>query len=383
MNKRIIPALTLAAAALVVLWAAGAFRTGVIDPDAAVPRQKGEAPPRATAQARTETVTEFFEAVGTIRPRTETRIEAQITGKVRKVHVRAGDFVRRGDPLIELDDREPASRMAQAGDALASTQAERERARQAVKEAEAALDNAKAQFQRILALAKDRAVTAREEDQARSDFLQAEARVRQAREGLASAQARTARAAEALEETKIALGHAVIRAPEDMEVARRSVEPGDLAVPGKALLVVQTAGAMRLEAHVREGLIGNVRVGGELDVSIPALSRTVAGVVEEVAPSADPATRTFLVKVGLPDMTRTYVGMFGRLLVPSASREAVLVDAAAVRRVGQLETVLVKEGEAWRSVYVKTGQRRGADVEILSGLSGGETVGLWGAAHAG
>lgn len=381
MKKSLALAATAAAVILAILWSAGAFRTDTIAPGPASAPGTAE-PPKATATARLETVEEYFEAVGTVRPRTETSIEAQITAKVREVRVRAGDFVKRGEPLIVLDDREASSREAQARDALKSATAGREQARQGVKEAEAALANAESQFQRILKLRASDAVTKREEDQARSEFLQAEARVRQAREALAGAEAGAARAAEALEETRIALGHAVIRAPEDMEVARRSVEPGDLAVPGKPLLVVQTAGAMRLEAHVREGLVGAVRVGGELGVAIPALSRTVTGVVEEVSPSADPATRTFLVKVGLPEVGRAYTGMFGRLLVPSGSREAVLVDAAAVRRVGQLETVLVKEGDVWRSAYVKAGARRGPDVEILSGLSGGETVGLWGAVHA-
>ena len=340
------------------------------------------AAPGATAKVRTQTVDEIYEAVGTIRPRTETRIEAQVTGKVRKVHVRAGDFVRRGEPLVELDDRESRSRQAQAEDGLRSATAAREEARQSVKEAQAALGNADSQFRRILALRESQAVTQREEDQARSEFLQAEARVRRAQESLAGAEAGVARVAAALDETRIALGHTIIRAPEDMEVAKRSVEPGDLAVPGKALLVVQTAGTMRLEAYVREGLIGSLHVGGELGVVIPALERPATGVVEEIVPSADPTTRTFLVRVGLPDIMGAQTGMFGRLLVPSGRREAVLVDAAAIRRVGQLETVLVDEGGAWRSIYVKTGARHGADVEVLSGLSGGETVGLWGVTDA-
>lgn len=365
--------------AFAILLPLGGCGSDTIDPAARQPT-KTVAAPKATTQVRTEEVDELYEAVGTIRPRTETRIEAQVTGKVRKVLVRAGDFVRRGEPLIELDDREGKSRLAQAGDGLRSAKAMREEARQAVKEAQAALTNADAQFRRILALRKDQAVTQREEDQARAEFLQAEARVRRAQEALAGAEAGVARAAEALEETRIALGHTIIRAPEDMEVARRMAEPGDLAVPGKPLLIVQTAGTMRLEAHVREGLIGSVRVGRELGVSIPALGRSGLGVVEEVVPSADPATRTFLVKVGLPDSLGGHTGMFGRLLVPSGTHDAVLVDAAAVRRVGQLETVLVNEEGTWRSVFVKTGARRGADVEVLSGLSGSETVGLWGAA---
>ena len=91
-------------------------------------------------------------------------------------------------------------------------------------------------------------------------------------------------------------------------------------------------------------------------------------------PSADPATRTFLVKVGLPDLPGAYPGMFGRLLVPAGTRRAVLVPASAVRRVGQMETVAVHEDGGWRSVFVKTGKESGGLIEVLSGLRGGETV---------
>jgi HlyD family secretion protein len=161
-------------------------------------------------------------------------------------------------------------------------------------------------------------------------------------------------------------------------VVKRMVEPGDLAMPGKPLLIVQTAGSMRLEAYVREGLINEVQPNKELMVRIDSLKKTVKGTVEEVVPSADPKTRTFLVKVGLPDLIGAYPGMFGILLVPAGSRQAVLVPTEAVRRVGQLETVMVQEGRDWRTYSVKTGQTHGDLIEVLSGLNGNETVALFG-----
>ncbi|MBU1004028.1 MAG: efflux RND transporter periplasmic adaptor subunit [Proteobacteria bacterium] len=381
-HQRALTAAIAAATVLLILWFSGVFPGNSLTPGV-IPRAGAPLPPpQVTAKARLEETLDLVESVGTIRPRTETRIEAQVTGKVREVRVRAGDVVKRGEPLIILDDRELTSRRAQAEQALQSANAQREQARQGIREAEAGSVKAVAQYQRIQKLFKDKAVTSREMDQAEADYRQAQARLEQAREGLLGAEAMGRRAAGALEEARIAQGYTVIRAPEDMEVATRSVEPGDLAFPGKALLVVQTAGAMRLEAFVREGLISRVRPGGELDISLPALERTVRGVVEEVAPSADPTTRTFLVKVALPDMPSLYPGMFGRLLIPSGSRNAVLLDATAVRRVGQLESVLLLDDQTWGWRYVKTGERRGDDVEILSGLSGGETVGLPGASRA-
>lgn len=384
MNKtRLVTALAAAVTVLLILWLSGTFEGDTLKPGIAGPNGAAVKPPQATTTARLQATVDYVESVGTVRPRTETRIESQVTGKVREVRVRAGDVVKRGEPLIILDDREFTSRRAQAEEGLKAARAQREQARQAINEAQAGQAKAVAQYQRIQKLYNEKAVTDREMDQAEADYRQAQARLEQAREGLASAEAGVRRAAEALEEARIAHGYTVIRAPEDMEVARRSVEPGDLAVPGKALLTVQTAGAMRLEAFVREGLIDKARPGAELQVSIPALHRRVDGVVEEVVPSADPATRTFLVKVALPDLPGLYPGMFGRLLVPARTREAVLVDRMAVRRVGQLESVLLQEDGRWFWAFVKTGERRGEDVEILSGLSGGETLGLPGADHAG
>jgi HlyD family secretion protein len=71
-----------------------------------------------------------------------------------------------------------------------------------------------------------------------------------------------------------------------------------------------------------------------------------------------------------------YPGMFCRLLVPSGERSAVLIPADAVIRVGQLETVKIKEGDTWQTVYIKTGRAIDGLVEVLSGLDGTETVAL-------
>jgi HlyD family secretion protein len=63
--------------------------------------------------------------------------------------------------------------------------------------------------------------------------------------------------------------------------------------------------------------------------------------VEEVVPSVDPATRTILVKVGLPEQEDVFPGMFGRLLLPVREREVVLIPKKALRKIGQLEVVTV------------------------------------------
>ena len=82
-------------------------------------------------------------------------------------------------------------------------------------------------------------------------------------------------------------------------------------------------------------------------------------------------------RVNLSAAPGVYPGMFGRLRLPVGEREVVRVPAAAVERVGQLETVLLQGDGRWSRRLITTGAALpdGA-VEVLSGLAGGETIGL-------
>ena len=156
-----------------------------------------------------------------------------------------------------------------------------------------------------------------------------------------------------------------------------------MAWPGKTLVVLQTRGALRLEALVREGLIRRIVPGMRLQIVLDSPEKTLEGKVDEIVPSADPLTHTFLVKVGLPPGEEFFSGMFGRLRVPLDEHRVVLVPKKAVSRIGQLETVMIKEKETWQRIFVKTGQEVRGKIEILSGLRGGEIVAIEGGRDAG
>jgi RND family efflux transporter MFP subunit len=179
-----------------------------------------------------------------------------------------------------------------------------------------------------------------------------------------------------VEESEVAISYTRITASEKGQVAKRFVDPGDLALPGKPLLILQTGGGLRLEALVREGLINKVRMGQTLRVLIPAWGKEIQAKVDEIVPSADPQTRTFVVKAVLPAQPGLYSGMFGRLLIPVGKQKVVLAPPEAIKRVGQLEMVLLKKDDAWQQVYVTTGRQIGGKVEVLSGLDGDEILGV-------
>lgn len=321
---------------------------------------------------------QLYDAVGTVKARTDIRVEAQVTGRVRKVLVRPGDSVKAGDELVVLDSRASQARLERSRQARDAAESMVGQARDQLAAAKAELSKAESTFRRMKQLHEQNVVTAEEMEKAESAFLQAQARYGQARAGLAAARSRRAEAEKVTNEAEIGLGYTTITAQEDGEIARRLVEPGDLAFPGKELLTLQTGASLRLEAMVRESLIGTVRIGDELTVVVSAIGsdERIVGVVDEIEPLADPVTRSFMVKARLPEVPGLYPGMFGRLRIPRGERETVLIPAEAVTRVGQLETVMVKTDQGWEAIFVRTGTEQGGRVEVLSGLSGGETVGI-------
>jgi multidrug efflux pump subunit AcrA (membrane-fusion protein) len=131
---------------------------------------------------------------------------------------------------------------------------------------------------------------------------------------------------------------------------------------------------------IREGLISKVHIGDKLPVVISALGTqgNIEGVVEEIEPLADPVTRTFMAKARIPVEPGLYPGMFGRLYIPIEKTETILIPEKAVIRVGQLETVMVKSGSDWQQIFIRTGRIYKGMVEVLSGLSGGEIIGIGG-----
>ena len=381
MKKALLACVGIVAIVVLILYMSGFFTADKITPRPLSREIQDQFQPEGEAQALVSAITETYEAVGTIRPRTESRIDAQVTGKVLKVRVKPGDAVKKGDILITLEDRGFAAQLGGTRQGLDSARAAREEARQMVNGAKADFVKARLQYQRLEKLFTDKAISSREKEQAEAEYLASEARLKQAQEGLARSEAGVRQAQKVVEGAQITQNYTVIQASEDGEVVKRLVEPGDMAVPGKPLLILQTAGSLRFEAFVPVSLISEMRPGREMGVLIDALEQKVQGVVEEVVPSADPKTRTFLIKVGLPSVLGAYPGMFGRLLIPAGKRKAVLIPAAAVRRIGQLETVMIREGNAWRTIYVKIGHAHGDEVEVLSGLQGSETVALRGKDH--
>ena len=178
-----------------------------------------------------------------------------------------------------------------------------------------------------------------------------------------------------LAEARSAASYAEITATLDGRVVERYAEPGDTAVPGTPLLKLYDPSALRLEADVRESLAASLAVGDSLDVHIDATGEQRRAAIEEIVPSADPGSRSFVVKLTLGEARGLYPGMYGRVAIPTGQVRELRIPAAAVMRVGQLEYVSVRTADVIERRFVRSG-RSAADgtVEVLSGLDAGEQV---------
>lgn len=291
----------------------------------------------STASVRTQTVESkqrvaTEEVVGTVRAKLRAVIEAKVSGKVDQMLVVPGQPVKAGELLAHIDAREVQARLDQAV---------------AVKQ------QAEADLKRFASLLEQKILAPAEYDDAQS-----KARIAQA----------------AVVEAETLLGYTKVTAPFDGVITRKHADVGDLAAPGKPLLEMEDSRTLRLEADVPEAVVGKVALGDKLTVRIAALESELEGTVSEIAPTADPGSRTFLVKLDLPAKPGLRAGQFGRVAMPVGEATALRVPAGAVVTRGQMEIVFVVADGKAQLRLVKTGKRIGAEIEIISGLSGGEKI---------
>ncbi|WP_243374330.1 efflux RND transporter periplasmic adaptor subunit [Geotalea sp. SG265] len=308
----------------------------------------------------TTVVPDQLEAVGAVRPRNTAQIAARIAGTVTSMKIREGDRVSKGMLLVTLASAETAANAAGARAAV-------EQALQGVEEARSRKQFADVTFDRYRKLLQEEAVTRQEYDGrlaekevAGRSLARAEAALVAAREG--------ARGASSL------AGYGRIQAPISGVVVNKAADVGMTVFPGMQLLTIEEQGAYRLEVAAPESLLGKIKAGDRIPVTLEGAPAVKSGVVEEVVPAVDRATRTFIVKIGVADKGLRS-GSYGNARFTLGSREGLLVARNAVITQGALTSVWVVGRDAVvRMRIVKTGKQVGDKVEILAGLAPGEAV---------
>lgn len=304
----------------------------------------------------------YYESVGTVRASQTAQLAAQTMGNVLRVNVREGDHVASGQVLATIDDSQ-----ARAG--LERATAGKSSAAQAAIAAQAEFSLAESTLKRYELLRERKSVSAHEFEEVQARYEAAKAQRDMAAAGIAGADA-------ALAQARTAQGFTRILAPFPGVVTGKFVEPGNLASPGSPLFSIEDTSAFRLEVTVDESNIGAVKLGTDTPVLIDAVGDApITARVVQILPSADPASRSFLVKLQLPRLPAIRSGLFGRVRILSGVRQGYAVPKSAIVRRGSMEAVYSIGSDQIASLrYLTLGRESSGSYEVLSGLQAGDKI---------
>jgi RND family efflux transporter MFP subunit len=330
-----------------------AVACGGSDPEAA---GQGGPPAFPPMEVRTVTLAEkpvpqSSEFVATVRSLRSTTIQPQVEGFIRQIFVRAGDRVRPGQPLVQIDpDRQQA--------AATVTMSQR-----AAREAE--LELAKQQLERIQKLHAAGAVARAQLDEAEAAHTSAEAQLRAIQSQI--------------REDEVQLQYYRVTAPTSGIVGDIPVRQGDRVTPATIITTIDQGD--ELEAYINVPLEQAVRLRPGLTVELLDSSGEViaSNPITFIAPRADDSTQSVLAKATLrPSPPSIRVMQYVRARVIWNTDPGLVVPLVAVNRIGGQYFVFVAEegekGAVARQRPVTLGEVTGEDYVVRKGLKPGERV---------
>lgn len=315
---------------------------------------QAEAPvPIAVAQPRHMQEPERVAVSGALSsPGASSMVAFLVPGRALQVFPREGEPVRPGQVLAVLD-------AVNLTHALEAAHAQAEAARAGATRAEEEYTRMKQLFDSQSLAPNDFAKFKAAHEAARQQFQQA-----LAGEGIA----------------KKNLADARLVAPIGGYIAKRLVEPGVMVAAGQPVFEIATLDPVEVNVGVPETDIRLIKVGQTATVTVPALpGQTFKGLVKVVNISADPATRTYMTRISVPNPDRALkVGMVAEVSITGTQKlDMTVVPAEAIVRDPQGATLVFQYFPDQKRVFsrrVEVGVLLGRDVQIRSGLKGDEQI---------
>ncbi len=285
--------------------------------------------------------------VGTLAAQNEATVAAQVAGQLEKNLVDLGDRVQAGQELALIDTT--------SYDALANASAAN------LTRANASAANAAQNLKRTQELQQEQIASTSDLDAAVADAARTRAEVK------------AAEANDAV--TRLDVERSRVKAPFTGVVAERIASPGDYLAVGTPILRLVQTDPLRLRLEVPERDAVAVRVGQHVRIFIEGDTNSYRGQLSRIAPAIRTDNRMLPIEADVPNPGGLRAGLFVRAqIVITEPKETLSVPANAIVTFAGLEkVVLVKEGKASEQT-VATGRRADGWVEILSGLSAGETI---------
>jgi len=377
-----ISALLLGAVVLLV----GAFLAGYI------PFQRREASALAEAQAREKglprmevmrvgrsSIQSDLTLPGTLQAVTEAPILARADGYLKSRLVDLGDRVRAGQPLAEIDAPEVDQQIRQSEAAVEQAQAALEQAQASLEQGKANRELARVTAERWKTLAAEGVVSQQENDQNQAQLASQSANV-QALEKAVSAQRSNIAASQAnLARLQDVQSYRVVKAPFDGVITLRNVDVGALVSTGTTLLyrIAQTE-TLRTYVNVPQDNANSVHAGQPAHLTLSNFpGRRFPGAIARTANALDPASRTMLVEVDVPNPSGVlFPGMYAEVDLGNARpNPPLLVPARAliIRSDGAQLAVVQKDGIVHLQ-KIAIGRDYGDRVEVVQGVEEGTTI---------
>lgn len=273
-----------------------------------------------------------IEFMGTVQAIHSAVIATKVSGNITEMPIELGDKVSKGQTLLKIDAGELSAKLQQA---------------------QAQLKQAKRNLIREQNLLKKKAAT-KEAVKAQQDMV-----------NIAEA---------SLKEAQTMLEYTHITSPFEGLVTRKLVNRGDLVTPGRPLIQVDNDKQLQVITNLPESILSSISIGQNLEISIPSIQAIVTGKVHELAPTADPVSRTALMKLKVPETDGLRPGQFARIQITRETELTTMIPKNALFPVGQLDRVFIVEDNKAKLRLVRTGTNYQDSVEILSGLSAGEKI---------
>ena len=292
---------------------------------------------------------------GDVRPRYESRLGFRVGGKISARKVDVGASVKRGSLLMQLDPQDLRLGQAQAQANLRTAQTNS--------------DLARAELKRYQDLRGQNFVSQAVLDQ----------KIAAARASQSSVEAAHAQLREQANQT----GYANLESDTDGVVTAIDAEVGQVVAPGAPVVRVARTDEKEVVFGVPEDQVDELRHGGEVRVRLWAdPNRSIAGRIREVSPVADPATRTYTVKVSIPANDEARLGMTAvvqlvRKGAAGAGAQVRVPLSSLVQNKGASAVWVIENANGAQQVRlqpVQVGGVAGNDVQLSSGVRPGQTV---------
>ena len=321
---------------------------------------------------------DVIQATGVVTPN-ETRVahvRLLAPGRVEQVHVRVGDRVQSGQPLLTYDNVDVGELVGNYLSAAA-----------AVDRAAADADVAKRALERATKLVDVGGLSRGEYERREAEQKRALAEVTTARAAMTNIERRLQRfglSADDLTRLRASSGDAtswsrtIVRAPFSGVITTANVAPGEAVDTERELFTVADLSTVWVVGDLYQRDIASVRRGQEAQITTESYpGKTFSGRITNVSDVLDPSTRTAKVRCEVPNRDgRLKLQMFVTMGIPTTTaRDALVVPVAAVQQIDDDTVVFVQSGDgSFEKRVVEAGAGSGGWVPVLSGLKVGERV---------